>query len=163
MTHEERDFRPRPVSHLVVQCLDDELLIYDTKEDKAHCLNPGMWAVWEQCDGESSLLEILDKLQKKNDRRLTIDHVRLAIKQLLNAQLLEVTPSNTILNGLSRRQIMRKMGKGALVALPVIASVAIPTPAEAASCFGLLHVCSSSSQCCSGHCGVSGIKLLCLP
>src|SRR5262245_20800059 len=132
MTNEERGFRPKPVKNLVVQSLDDELLIYDTNRNKAHCLNSGMRAVWEQCDGKSNLINILENLQKKNVKHLTIDYVRLALQQLLNEQLLEPSPANSVLTGISRREVFRKIGAGALIALPVIASVAIPTPAEAA-------------------------------
>jgi hypothetical protein len=35
--------------------------------------------------------------------------------------------------------------------------------AQAASCFPLLHACTNNGQCCSGHCGLSGVSLVCLP
>src|SRR6185295_11975632 len=114
MTNENWSFRPRPVNHLIIQKLDDELLIYDTNKNKAHCLNSGLRAVWEQCDGKSSLSDILQNLQKKNGKRLTINYVRLAIKQLLNEQLLEADTSNSILKDVSRRDVMRKIGTGVL-------------------------------------------------
>ena len=163
MRNEDLSFRPKPADHLIVQCVDDELLIYDTEKNKAHCLNSGMRAVWEHCDGKNSLIDILKSLQRKDGKHFTIDYVRLAIKRLLNEQLLEVNVASSLLPAISRRNVIRKIGAGALIALPVIVSVAIPTPAEAASCFDIGHLCTSNTQCCSGHCGLAGIKLACLP
>jgi len=163
MTNEDGHFRPRPVDHLIIQNLDDELLIYDTSNNKAHCLNSSLRAVWEQCDGNRSLPDIVANLQKTYGRQFSSDHVRLALKQLRSQRLLQNDLPNSKLKGISRRDVVRKIGRGALAAVPLIASVAIPTPAEAASCFSLGHLCSSGSQCCSGHCGVSGVSLVCLP
>jgi hypothetical protein len=122
-----------------------------------------MRVVWEQCDGKNSLTNILDNLQMKNGRHLTIGYVQLALKRLTDEGLLNAGADNSILNGISRRSVIKKIGAGGLVALPIIASIAIPTPAEAASCFGLGHLCHSGSQCCSGHCGIAGVSLVCLP
>jgi hypothetical protein len=164
VTYQERDWRPAQASHLVIQQLDEELLIYDTVRNKAHCLNSSMREVWERCDGHSSFLDIVKSLSKKNGKAWNADIVRLALKQLVNKRLLENHPLVTAdWKHVSRRHVMKKIGVGALVALPVIASVAIPTPAEAASCLGLLQPCTTNAQCCSGNCGVQDISLVCLP
>lgn len=44
--------------NIVVQKMEDELLVYDTKQDKALCLNETLVLVWEMCDGKTSSTEI---------------------------------------------------------------------------------------------------------
>ena len=47
---------------LVIKELPDELLIYDTETDRAHCLNETAAFVWLRCDGRKSLAEITREL-----------------------------------------------------------------------------------------------------
>ena len=42
-------------SGLIVKEVDGEVLIYDQKTNKAHCLNPTAAKVWKYCDGEMTL------------------------------------------------------------------------------------------------------------
>ena len=41
-------------SGLVVQEMPDELLVYDTENNKAHCLNTTAAFVWKSCDGKKT-------------------------------------------------------------------------------------------------------------
>ena len=43
---------------LIVQELPDEVLVYDTARDEAHCLNETVAAVWKHCDGKTTVAEI---------------------------------------------------------------------------------------------------------
>ncbi|HEY0004483.1 MAG TPA: hypothetical protein VGB17_06700, partial [Pyrinomonadaceae bacterium] len=43
---------------LVVRELADELLVYDTRRDRAHCLNKTASLVWQRCDGLTSTSEM---------------------------------------------------------------------------------------------------------
>ena len=43
---------------LVVQEVPDEVLVYDLDTNKAHCLNKTAAAVWQSCDGKTSVPEI---------------------------------------------------------------------------------------------------------
>jgi hypothetical protein len=47
---------------LVVKELTDEVLVYDLKRDKAHCLNLAAAAVWKLCDGRSTAAEIASRV-----------------------------------------------------------------------------------------------------
>lgn len=163
MTDEQRNWIPTPVPGLVVHQLDAELLIFNGGKNHAHCLNPSMSSVWKLCNGRNSVQDIVDNLTKEPPGNLKADTLELAFKELIGKGLLKNDiPSTSEWKRLSRRDLVRRIGSGALIAMPVIASIAIPTAAEAASCFSLGHLCSSNSQCCSGHCGIAGINLACI-
>lgn len=164
MTNALRNWKPAPVAHLVFHEMNDELLIYDTANNKAHCLNQSMWSVWKLCNGKNNVQNILQSLQSSSEKTWNMVSLGLALKQLSSKRLLKSgMPASSGLKGLSRRDVMRRIGSGVLISIPVIASIALPTAAEAASCFNVAHLCSSNSQCCSGHCGISGVSLVCLP
>jgi hypothetical protein len=118
----------------VVQKLKEETLIYDLKTNKAICLNETAAIVWEMCDGKTSVSEITRKLSKKLKKPITDDLVWLAIDQLNQEGLI----NNGIgkykpFEGLSRREIIRKVGFTSIVALPIISAVVAPNAAAAQS------------------------------
>ena len=43
---------------LVIKELPDETLVYDTKHDKAHCLNNTAALVWKNCDGKRTITQL---------------------------------------------------------------------------------------------------------
>jgi hypothetical protein len=156
-------FRPSRIEALH-RALDDELLVYDSETHRAHCLNKSAAIVWLACDGTATISEIVRHLAAETGRHVDESEVWLALMKLERAGLL--------LNGKdllrksrrqSRRSLLRKLGVAAAASLPVVTSMLVPMPADAASCFPLLHSCSTNAQCCSGHCGASGIHLVCLP
>lgn len=49
---------------IVIQELKDEILIYDLTTNKAYCLNETSAAVWNFCDGQSSVSDITKQLSK---------------------------------------------------------------------------------------------------
>ena len=57
--------RPRARrADLLVQDAQNELVIYDTKTDKAYVLNPSAAAVWRACNGKRSVQEIAHYLNQ---------------------------------------------------------------------------------------------------
>jgi hypothetical protein len=141
---------------LVVQQLKDEILIYDLKDNKAYCLNETSALVWQMCDGNNSITDISKQLSKKLNSTVDDDFVWLAIDGLKKDNLLadseELVPE---FNGMSRREVIRKVGLASLIALPVISSLVAPTAAMAASnCQAAGQTCTFSdntqSNCCSG-------------
>lgn len=134
---------------LVVQELDGEILIYDLKENKAFCLNETSARVWRSCDGSKTMAEIGRELGHE-------DMAWLALNDLKKEKLIEFqskTPSRFA--GMSRREVVRKIGVGAMVALPIVASLAAPPVAHAQSCggsCGMTLACPSVSTCsCSNN------------
>jgi hypothetical protein len=140
---------------LVVEEVSGEILIYDLESHHAHCLNPTAALVWKSCDGRTSVSQIAHLLAEREGTAIDIDLVWLALDQLLKSKLL--TENQEVLNrvqanAVSRRQMMRRIGVGAVVALPLITSLVAPTPAQAATCLPTGRVCTTPAQCCSGLC-----------
>lgn len=152
--------RPFPVArtrNLVVKELPDETLIYDLDSDEAHCLNQTAALVWKNCDGTRSAEELANLLTNKLGVRVSENVVWLALDQLEQFKLLENSVSKPApLNGMTRRHLMRTLGIAAAVSIPVITSIIVPTPAQAASCNSPTNrdpgcPCTADSQCGPPH------------
>lgn len=143
---------------LVVQELPDETLVYDLDRDRAHCLNQTAAFVWRNCDGRTGAKEIASALANNAGHQVDERVVWLAIDQLGRSHLLEtIPPLPEHFSGLKRREVIRALGLSAAVALPLVASIIAPTPAQAATCKGTGQPCTSGLECCSSVCnGVSG-------
>ena len=138
---------------LVLRDLIGEVLVYDRDRDKAHCLNLSAAAVWKHCDGQSTPAQIAVLLQDEFGTALDEKFVWVALQQLGRDHLLErVMEWPKTIPHLSRREAVRRIGLGAAIALPVVISIAVPSPTQAASCRPSGSVCNTSSQCCSSIC-----------
>jgi Coenzyme PQQ synthesis protein D (PqqD) len=143
---------------LVVQTLADEVLVYDLERHKAHCLNHASALIWQHCDGRTSVAEILCILEQEMQTPVPEEVVWLALDQLEKARLLAGRIHGPEGGArLSRRAVMRRLGWGAAVALPLVTGIVAPTASEAATCLSTGSPCTSSAQCCSGIC----VGLLC--
>jgi len=141
---------------LLVQELADELLVYDRTRHKAHCLNQTAALVWQRCDGKTSVTEMARLLGKETHTRVDEAVVWLAFDQLSKAHLLQGDAREwTGRSGISRREVMRRIGAAAAVALPVVSSIAAPEAVQAATCLASGVACTSSAQCCSFLCSAS--------
>jgi hypothetical protein len=121
-------------SEVVVQELENEILIYDLKINKAYCLNETSALVWQLSDGTNHVSEIRHILTKKLKMPVSEELVWLALDQLKKDNLLENGDALEInFSGLNRRQIIKKVGLASLVTLPVISSLFAPTATMAAS------------------------------
>lgn len=119
---------------LVVQETSGEVLVYDLKTSKAHCLNGSAAFVWKSCDGKNTVSDIVRRFEADGMGEVTEDFVWLAIDQLNENSLLENKISAPF-NGHSRRQALKAIGLATAVALPVIASLVAPQQAlGAVSC-----------------------------
>jgi len=140
--------KPNPKARdeqIIVEQILDETLVYDLKRHKGHRLNRTAAAIWRRCDGQTTVAEMaasLPELGLPADAEL----VRYTLARLEGVHLLHerVTPrlrKPTI----SRREILSKLAQGGSVALllPVVSSIAAPTPAMAASpvCVEVGDVC----------------------
>ncbi len=140
---------------LVIQEMPDEVLVYDLETNKAHCLNQTAASVWKSCDGVSSITEIKTKLEKEFKVVIPEDLVLLALEQLSKDKLLE-KEIETKISGLSRREVIKKIGFVSMAALPVVAMLSFPQSALAVACptsqQGQLGGCSPGQLCCNGTC-----------
>lgn len=148
---------------LVVQEMPEEVLIYDLDANKAHCLNQTAAFVWKSCDGRNSVETIAELLEKEFSQKVNEDLVWLAIDQLSKERLLE-REVRTDLSGMTRREVIKRIGFTAAVALPVVAMLSFPNNALANTC--LNSVCSEVSgsggcpageHCCRGTCFTVGV------
>lgn len=131
---------------IIVQELNGEIIVYDLQVNRAYCLNETSAAVWQLCDGKIGVSEISRQLSGQFDSPADEDLIWLAIDQLKKHNLLENKDEIVSkFDGLSRREAIRKVGLGTMVALPVITSLIAPQAASAAS------VCGGSCNCSKGN------------
>lgn len=139
---------------IVVQELNGEVLIYDLRTNKALCLNETSSLVWEACDGNKNVSEISQSISRKLNAPANEDLVWLALDQLKKEKLIanseEIIPD---FNGMSRRDVVKKIGFASLVAVPVITSLVTPVAAQTGS------VCAGDCTCTRND----GIGLACAP
>src|SRR3954463_7232913 len=151
----------KPVSRkdeIVVQEIDGEALIYDLRDNRALCLNETSAMVWRACDGTKSVDDIGKIVSDE-------DVVWLALEQLKSERLIDSAPTvSSKFNGMGRREVIKKIGLGAMVALPVVASLVAPTGVQAASCTpggactcqgpngGTGNVCTTTASTCNPGC-----------
>lgn len=119
---------------LLVRELNSEVVLYDRKTRKAHCLNPAAAAVWRLCDGRKSVEEIARALEKDSMAPVDEGVVWVAVREFHKSGLLQNEISPTVeRNLLSRRELVKRIGAGAALALPIATSIVVPTPASALS------------------------------
>ena len=143
---------------LIIRELDNEILIYDTEKNKAHCLNDTAALVWKQCDGQSTAAEISRRLSDQVGTKVDERVVWFALKQFDRDHLLEekvTVPAPLLMAGLNRREMVRVLGLAAVIAVPLVTSIVAPTAVQAATCLPPGSACSTSAQCCSGLCSNS--------
>ena len=150
----ERTVQTKPkarAERLVVRELAEEVLVYDLDTHKAVCLNSAAAAVWRLCDGRRTASDIRRALEKSANGTVPEELVWLALEQLGTDKLLDARVRRPAeLDGITRREMMRRVGLTAAIAVPVIASIVAPTAADAASCIPQGGACQDSAQCCGG-------------
>jgi hypothetical protein len=146
----ERKLRPLARSDgLVVRELPEEVLVYDLGTHKALCLNRTAALVWKLCDGRRGVEAILRALRAETGEPFTEEVVWLALERLSRDGLLaERVRSPAALAGVSRREVLKKIGLAAAVTLPVVTAIVAPTTAQAASCTPTGGACTASAECC---------------
>jgi hypothetical protein len=129
-------------SGLAVRDLNDEVVVYDKERHQAHCLNRTAAFVFRHADGQRTAADIAALLGPGAGE----DLVHVALDQLAAAGLLEngAAPHTA---APSRREVLRQVGLGAAVLAPAVATLLVPTPAEAAA------TCIPASSCTSSNVG----------
>jgi hypothetical protein len=129
--------------NIVVQEIDGDVLIYDLIENKAFCLNQTSALIWQACDGTRTVAEITELLGKQFGSKINEDVVWLALDQLGKESLIQKEYKlNERFGGLSRREVIRKIGLASVIALPLITSLVAPLAIHANS------ACSSAGGAC---------------
>ena len=138
---------------LIVRELSGEVLVYDRDRSKAHCLNSTAALVWQYCDGKTPVSQIARTIEGAMNVPVDEEIVWLGVEQLKKSNLLlKSTTLPSHVSGLSRRDVMKRIGLAAAVALPVVTSIIAPSAAQAANCLPSGQTCTAAAQCCSGLC-----------
>ena len=147
---------------LVIQEMPDEVLVFDLETNKAHCLNQTAAFVWKSCDGKNSVAEIARLFGDESGKPVSEDLIWLAIDQLNDNQLLAESLKADFKNQ-TRREVIKKVGLAAVIALPLVSSLIAPTAALAVTCSGTNGSACAGGTCCNGVCcqGVIGGSTVC--
>lgn len=111
--------------HLVVAPLNDELVIFDRRTSRAHLLSPTAATVWKAAGGGCTVEELSALVQGEGDS----ERRDVAVSAVGELQRIGLVASE--LKPPSRRSLLRRVGTAA--SLPMIMSIAAPSPAAAAS------------------------------
>jgi hypothetical protein len=157
----ERLPRARRESELVVEELPDELIIYDTVQHRAHCLNRSAALVFRHCDGRTTVGEMVELLAREGlaEGREAVDAT---LAQLSEAGLLREAEPRGAATGAalrSRRRFLQRaaIAAGASIAYPIVKSIVAPTVAHATShCKPATAPCTINAECCSNSCNEFG-------
>lgn len=131
---------------VLVRELPGEMLVYEQGEHRAHCLNRTAAAVFANADGTRTVAELARLVAPGADVAESEGVVEEALARLADAGLLEPTGAP---GGWSRREWVRRAGLGAALLLPAVASIVVPTPAEAAATCASTCVGKSDGTPCS--------------
>jgi hypothetical protein len=138
---------------LVVRPMRDAVLVYERDTHHVHSLDAHAAAVWELCDGERNLSAVTAALAARPGTAVDREMIAEVVGQLAAAGLLEGEPRRRR-GRVPRRTMLRWVGAAAL---PFVATVLAPTPAQAAVCSRPTGrpngcPCSAPSNCASGNC-----------
>lgn len=140
---------------LIVKELPDETLVYDMEDDKAHCLNSTAALVWKNCDGKRTISQLRELLERDAGSPVPMELVWLALDQLENFKLLDDSPTGYFhLTGMSRRNLVKRIGF-AVLALPVVISISAPPAQAQGSLLSPGTCCQNPNECQSNFCNQS--------
>jgi Coenzyme PQQ synthesis protein D (PqqD) len=130
------EMKPKSLSRdqLVVEDLGAELMIYDQKRNRAFCLNQKAAFIWQRCDGKTTVGELAAKLAHSSGEAIDEKVVHFALQSLFQDGLLEPSSFEPVVPlGMTRRQVMQKIGVRAAIALPLVTTLMVATPKAHAS------------------------------
>jgi hypothetical protein len=163
MSSRENPWRPKARRKgLLAEKAGDEVLAYNLERHRVHCLNNTAARIWGLCTGRRTIEQIAGELDIALDPASREAVVRDAISLLERHGLVESIDGAT--KRISRRELVRKIGIGALsagVVLPMVTSIVAPTPVYAQSCIQNGFNCTSSSGCCSKCCNTKAKPPVC--
>jgi hypothetical protein len=109
-------------------------MIYDQRRNQAFCLNQKAAFVWQHCDGKTTIAEIAAKMAKSLSEPIDVAVVQFALQGLSQDGLLETSTFTPFAaEGMTRRDMMQKIGVRAAVALPLVTALMVATPKAHAS------------------------------
>lgn len=116
---------------LLVRELPGELVVYDRETHQAHCLNRSAALVFRSADGRRTVSDIAARMTAELGAG-SDELVSSALEGLSSARLLDAWEPESP-GPAKRRDALRRIALGAAASLPVVTSLLVPTPAEAAN------------------------------
>jgi hypothetical protein len=136
-------------AELVVQTVGTEIMIYDASTAKAHVLNESAALVWKYADGRHDRSQIARFVSGTLNQPFDVSMVDYCLEQLDEQNLLDSSTQVPSMR-MTRRDVLKRATLiGAVAAVPVIVSIAAPSPAAAQSTFAVF-------SCCNYDCGGAG-------
>lgn len=117
----------------MVREIGDETVVYDTRQHRAHCLNRTAASVFRHSDGTRTAGEIAALVGANPPHGADEERVEMALERLHAAGLLAGEYHAARRGSTSRREVLRRVGLGAALLAPIVTSLVVPTPAEAAA------------------------------
>ena len=125
---------PRSIQPRVsTQRVGSETLVYDPGRHMAFCLNRSSSVVWTLADGERTVAEIGAAASLELGTSVSEEFVFFALEQLRGDGLIEPPETAKTRPTISRRTLLRQLGAGSALLLPVVAAIVAPTAAQAYS------------------------------
>lgn len=128
-----RDAPRRIREQLSIQQIGTETLIYDERRHLAFCLNQCSSVIWRLADGEHSIAQISRAASLQLKTAVSEELVLFALNELRNDALLEPAPTPELVQPISRRAMLQRLGAGGALLLPTISAIVAPTAAQAYS------------------------------
>jgi hypothetical protein len=140
------------IENLLTTDLEEEVVVYDPERKQAHSLNRTAVAVWNHCDGRTSIAELQRQVSAEIGAPISETAVWLALRKLEQAHLLVERLGS--MERLTRRQVLGRAGQAGAVAMatPIVLSAFVPTAAAAqtlAPCTfqGTVKFCANLNNC----------------
>jgi hypothetical protein len=143
----------RPAAEFLIEELPGEVLVYDQKQHRAHCLTPELRTLWQLCDGRRTAAQATAQLRQVHGE--AVGEIGAMVAELEKAGLV-LAPASKARRRVDRGR-RRFVGKtavaaGIVIASPVIFSIVSPSVAEAASCGTKgLQCCPPPTKCVNGN------------
>ncbi|MBI4819185.1 MAG: hypothetical protein HY791_23135 [Deltaproteobacteria bacterium] len=108
--------------------VEGEVLVMKTASEEAHALNMAAGAVFDLCDGSTSVSKMAEEVQRRTGLPPDEGIVGLALSELADAGLVTVAPAELVEN-VSRRALIRRLGLTATAAamLPIVETILVPS------------------------------------
>jgi hypothetical protein len=131
-----------------VERVEGELLAFDVRTNRLHCLSPFAATVFESCDGNRSPAQMARSIAGPGSLAERTAAVQVALDELSARGLVECGRPRGEARTLSRRKLLMGLG----LSVPLVATILAPTPAQAGTCFPSGHPCVVGKKICCGAC-----------
>jgi hypothetical protein len=119
---------------LLIEQLPNELMIFDPERNKAFCLNQTASFVWREADGKTPVAEMAKRLERHLGNPVNEQVIWFALGVLSKDGLLSSTAvPPPAAASMTRRDLLQKIGIGAMVLPAVTVLFVSPTKAHASS------------------------------